>query len=128
MKNFLFALALAVTSLTFAQDINGVWSDSSSASFDNCYAIFSIEGDSVFMTHYIEFNGNPFVEHGEGTIKNDELQYHVKVTKQIPGWTTTAGDHILKISSDGLTLRGTYKDNVGNSGPLVFKRKLPFKK
>lgn len=127
MKKLLLLLLISFANFSNAQDINGVWADSSSTSFGNCYAIFSIEKDSVFMTHYIEFNGQPFVEHGEGVIQNNELNYHVKVTKQIPGWTTTAGDHQLILSKDGQTLRGTYKDNVGNSGPLVFKRVFPKK-
>lgn len=128
MKKLLIILLIGLVKISNAQDINGVWADSSSSSFGNCYAIFSIQNDSVFMTHYIEFNGQPFVEHGSGTIKNGELNYHVKVTKQIPGWTTTAGDHHLVLSKDKRTLRGTYKDNVGNSGPLVFKKRFPQKK
>jgi hypothetical protein len=128
MIKLLCALFILIGTSSFAQDINGVWSDSSSTSFKNCYAIFSIQEDSVFMTHYIEFNGTPFVEHGEGTIKDNVLKYHVVVTKRIPGWTATAGDHILKLSDDGETLRGTYKDNTGNSGSLVFKRAFPKKK
>tara|TARA_B110000211_G_C14062311_1_gene546115 strand:- start:1779 stop:2165 length:387 start_codon:yes stop_codon:yes gene_type:complete len=128
MKKLLCSLFILIGSVSFAQDINGVWSDSSSTSFGNCYAIFSIQGDSIFMTHYIEFNGAPFVEHGEGIIKDNILKYHVVVTKQIPGWTTTAGDHVLQLSADGKTLRGTYSDNVGNKGPLVFKRAFPQQK
>lgn len=127
MKNLLIILSFTLAHFSNAQDINGVWADSSSSSFGNCYAIFSIDKDSVFMTHYIEFNGSPFVEHGSGIVKNGVLEYHVNVTKQIPGWTTTAGDHHLIVSADGKTLRGTYKDNVGNSGPLVFKRLFPKK-
>lgn len=109
----------------FGQDINGVWADSSSASFNNCYAVFSEQNDSIHMAHYIEFNGTPFVEYGSGIIQNGKYIYTVYVTKQIPGWTTTQGKHILELSSDGNTLRGTYSDNSGNTGPLVFKRMLP---
>jgi hypothetical protein len=125
MNKFLLILFIYTCSNGFAQDLNGVWSDSSSTSFKNCYAIFSIQEDSVFMTHYIEFNGDSFVEHGEGTIKNDSLEYHVIVTKKIPGWNATSGDHFLKLSNDGKTLRGYYKDNLNNKGPLVFKRLFP---
>lgn len=128
MKKLLCSLFIIIGTVSFAQDVNGVWSDSSSTSFNNCYAIFAIQGDSVFMTHYIEFNGTPFVEHGEGVIKGNTLKYHVVVTKQIPGWTTTAGDHVLKLSADGQTLKGVYSDNVGNTGPLVFKRSFPQQK
>lgn len=107
------------------ESLNGVWADSSSKSFQNCYAVFAVKQDSIFMTHYVEFNGQPFVEHGKGLIKNGKLQYTVKVTLQIPGWTTTEGQHILSLDSDGKTLRGTYSDNAGNKGPLVFKKKWP---
>ncbi len=128
MKKLLFPLLMIISLASYAQDINGVWSDSSSTGFKNCWAIISVQGDSVFMTHYIEFNGNPFVEHGEGVIRNNNLRYHVVVTKQVPGWTTTSGEHNLTLSSDGNTLRGTYKDNAGKSGPLVFRRKFPYQK
>ena len=125
MKMILLTLFSFFGSIILAQDINGVWSDSSSSSFKNCYAIFSIDRDSVFMTHYIEFNGAAYVEHGEGIIKNDTIEYHVIVTKPILGWNATSGDHFLKLSSDGKTLRGHYKDNLSNTGPLVFKRSFP---
>ena len=128
MKKLLFILAIIFSATVSAQDFNGVWADSSSASFTNATAVFSIQNDSVFMTHYVEFNGNPFVEHGEGIVKGKQLIYTVKVTVQVPGWSTTQGDHVLTISEDENTLRGTYKDNAGNTGPLVFKRVYPAKK
>jgi len=103
-------------------DINGLWEDSSGTSFSNCHAIFAIKNDSVFMTHYLEFNGIPFVEHGKGIITGDSLNYNLIVTKEIPGWST-AGVHHLKIFDNGNTLRGNYSDNKGNTGPIVFKRK-----
>ncbi len=77
------------------------------------------------MTHYLEFKGNPFVEYGVGIVKGNQAEYTVYVTTQVPGWNTTKGHHSLTISEDGQTLRGTYKDNSGNKGALVFKRKYP---
>lgn len=124
IKKLTLAL-IAFTGISYAQSAQGVWSDSSSTAFSNCYAIFSIENDSVFMTHYIEFNGEPFIEHGSGVVKGDSLIYNVRVTKQIKGWTSTAGLHQLKLSGDGLTLKGSYSDNTGNSGPLFFRRQFP---
>lgn len=121
MKPLFFGLLLTITSLGFSQDINGVWQDSTGASFKNCIAIFSVQNDSVFMSHYLEFNGIPFVESGAGIISGDTLNYQVTVTRQIPGWST-AGIHQLVLSADRKTLRGTYSDNVGNTGTLVFKR------
>lgn len=128
MKKILFTFLILITSISYAQDVNGIWSDSSNTAFKNCWAIISVESDSVFMTHYVEFNGHPFVEHGEGIIKNNKLSYHVVVTKQIPDWKSKSGEHTLTLSPDGNTLRGFYKDNLGNIGPLVFKRKFPHKK
>lgn len=126
MKINTLILAFFTLSLTnYAQSAQGVWSDSSSTSFTNCYAIFSVENDSVFMTHYIEFNGEPFVEYGSGIVKGDSLIYNVRVTQQIRGWTTTAGTHKLKLSPDGRTLKGSYSDNTGNTGPLIFTKKYP---
>jgi len=124
LLTLLFGLFLSTSLLSkdIANDINGLWEDSTGNSFTNCHAIFSVKNDSVFMTHYLEFNGTPFVEHGGGIISNDSLIYSVIVTKGIPGWST-AGVHRLKISNKGNTLRGTYHDNKGNTGPIVFKRK-----
>lgn len=121
---------LLLSSVSFAQNINGVWVDSAGSAFTNCTAIFSIEKDSVYFSHYIEFNGQPFVEHGKGIViykQKDNLfriLYNVTVTLPIPGWST-AGIHSLELSADGKTLRGTYSDNKGNKGPLVFKKKYP---
>ncbi len=123
---FVFVLFFSLNSL--AQDFDGVWTDSSSSSFTNATAIFSVENDSVFMTHYFEFNGHPFIEHGEGIVEGNQLIYKVKVTVKVPGWNTTQGIHILTLSNDEKTLRGTYKDNAGNTGSLVFKRVYPSKK
>ena len=123
-------LILIVVFLSFqtskAQDINGVWQDSSGSSFKNCYAIFAVKNDSVFYTHYLEYNDTPFVEYGIGKIKNNVLDYAVTVSLPIPGWSS-AGIHHLVLSEDGLTLRGSYSDNLGNKGPIVFKRKFPKK-
>ncbi|MFT6715521.1 MAG: hypothetical protein ACJA0Q_000148 [Saprospiraceae bacterium] len=115
-------IALLFSTYSFSQDINGLWEDSAGTSLTNCHVIFAAKNDSVFMTHYIEFNGVPFVEYGNGIITNDSLIYEVTVTKGIPGWST-AGTHHLKIFDNGNTLRGTYHDNKGKSGMIVFKRK-----
>ena len=125
MKNSIFVTALLFPFFIFSQNFNGVWSDSSSADFSNCTAVFSIKKDSVFMTHYLEFQGHPFVEYGKGVVKGNQIQYTVFVTVQIPGWNTSKGLHKLTISEDGKTLRGTYEDNTGRKGNLVFKRKYP---
>lgn len=127
MKGILFTISFLLSLSLFSQDFNGVWADSSSTSFTNASAVFAVKNDSIFMTHYVEFNGHPFVEHGEGIVKGNQLHYTVKVTVQVPGWKTTQGKHKLTISKDGQTLRGTYKDNTGNTGPLVFKRVHPKK-
>ncbi|MFN3404214.1 MAG: hypothetical protein ACK40G_08990 [Cytophagaceae bacterium] len=102
-------------------DINGLWADSNSASFNNCYVIFAQEGEDVNFSHYLEFNGVQMVEYGKGKIKGNSLEYNVSVSKAIPGWATS-GTHILTLSEDKKTLRGIYKDSKGNSGPIVFKR------
>lgn len=102
-------------------NLDGWWSDSVSISFSNCYADFDIVGDSVYMTHFIEFNGQPFFETGKGIIKKDSIIYNVIVRHGIEGWST-AGTHKLKLI-DNNTLEGTYADNKGNKGPLVFRRR-----
>lgn len=116
-------LAAILPSLVgFSNGFNGSWSDCNSAAFSNCNAIFSVTNDSVFMTHYLEFNGQAFTEHGKGIIDGDSLRYHVWVTQQIQGWSTE-GDHVLGLSKDSTQLKGYYKDNKGNVGPLIFNKR-----
>jgi len=120
LLGFLLLLSFSIK----AQDtvnLNGVWRDSSGTSFSNCTAIITQAGNKITFSHYIEFNGQPFVEFGQGTLKHRTIKYKVKVTKQIEGWATT-GTHELTLSADGMTLRGFYKDNKGNTGPIILKR------
>ncbi|POY37789.1 hypothetical protein C3K47_04450 [Solitalea longa] len=105
-------------------NITGLWADSNSTNFSHCYAIFSQEGNKVKVAHYLEFKGTPMVEIGEGNITGNKVDYKVKVTKAIPGWALS-GEHILELSPDGNTLRGIYKDEQGNTGPMVFKKLRP---
>tara|TARA_B100001173_G_scaffold311601_1_gene329405 strand:- start:3666 stop:4046 length:381 start_codon:yes stop_codon:yes gene_type:complete len=125
MKTLLYTFFISLPIFTFSQDFSGVWADSSNVNFSNCTAIFSVKKDSVFMTHYLEFKGNPFIEYGYGIVAGNKIKYEVYVTLQVPGWKATKGNHILTLSEDGTTLRGTYEDNLGNKGNLVFKRKYP---
>ena len=122
-KNLIILFFFAALSVN-AQDtinLNGVCRDSSGTSFANCYAIITQKGSKITFSHYIEFNGQPFVEFGQGSLKRRTIKYKVKVTKQIPGWATT-GEHELTLSADGKTLRGFYHDGKGNTGPMVLKR------
>jgi hypothetical protein len=130
MKTLLTLITICIAStFTLAQNntsypnINGVWADSNSTVFTNCYLIIAQDGAKTNMTHYLEFNGTPMVETGVGTYIDGKVFFEVKVTKPIPGWATT-GKHYLTISADGKTLRGEYQDAKGNKGPLVFKRIL----
>lgn len=131
MKQILTGLILVCLFLVFTgfkplqkntnQDLNGLWADSNSSAFQNGYVIFSQQGNKVKMMHYIEFNGTPMVEQGEGIIDGNKISYDVVVPKAIPGWATS-GKHIFILSPDGKTLRGIYQDGKGNTGPIVFKR------
>lgn len=123
---FLLLLILCMNTEGFSQTkvnpVNGIWADSNSSAFTNGYAIFSVdEQGKLVMTHYVEFNGVPMVEKGIGFYSKGVLNYDAIVTKAIPGWSLK-GQHVLTLSEDGNTLRGYYKDEKGNSGPLVFKR------
>ena len=104
-----------------AQQLTGLWADSSGTDFSNGRLIFSVEGTNVEMMHYIEYKGKPMVEKGKGQIYGRRLDYFVVVTKSIPGWALT-GEHFLTLSGDGTTLRGAYEDEKGNLGKLVFKK------
>jgi hypothetical protein len=120
---------MCLQSQSFAQvqpnPVNGIWADSNSAAFSNAYAIFSVDQQGkLAMTHYLEYNGIPMVEKGIGFYAHGTLNYDAIVTKGIPGWSLK-GQHVLTLSEDGNTLRGYYKDEKGNTGPLVFKRLRP---
>ena len=129
MKGLLVVLFLSICSvMATAQtvsptNLNGIWADSNSTAFQNCYMIIAQEGEKINMSHYLEFNGTPMVEYGTGHYANGNVYFEVKVSKAIPGWATT-GKHFLSLSNDGKTLRGNYEDGKGNKGPLVFKRIL----
>ena len=102
--------------------ISGIWQDINSDKFTNCYAQFTQKKDSVFMTHFLEFDGEPFYEVGEGIRKGDSIVYHVEVKHQIKGWSTS-GYHHLKINKEGNIFEGYFIDNLGNKGELRFVRK-----
>ncbi len=128
MKKFIVFVLLSVSILSLAKKskkpiaIDGFWSDSTSTNFTNCYAQFTQKGDSVFMTHFLEFQGQPFFERGVGIIKGDSLIYNVVVIHKIEGWATT-GKHALKLSKDGKTLEGTIFAGNGYVGPITFRRR-----
>lgn len=121
----LFCCCTSANSQVKPHAVNGIWADSNSTAFTNGYAIFSVdEQGKLAMTHYVEFNGVPMVEKGIGFYSHGTLNYDAIVTKAIPGWALK-GQHVLTLSEDGNTLRGYYKDEKGNTGPLVFKRLRP---
>src|SRR4051812_47145393 len=95
------------------QDLNGLWADASSPSFRNCYLIIAQEGSDIHTAHYLEFNGTPMVEYGQGNIDAGKIVLQIKVSKPIPGWSTS-GMHTLQLSADGNSLRGEYDDGRGN--------------
>ncbi|KZN64556.1 hypothetical protein N473_14625 [Pseudoalteromonas luteoviolacea CPMOR-1] len=100
--------------------IAGLWHDVNNSNFSNGHLIISQQGNQVFTAHYLEFKGTPFVEHGNGVREQDTITVEVKVTQQIPGWTTE-GIHTLTLSDDGQYLIGEYASG-GSKGPLKFKK------
>lgn len=127
MRILLTSLLILISSYSFSQNkqnemnITGWWADSNSTNFTNGAMLISQLKNVVTIVHYVEFNGTSMVEEGKGTILKNKVQYKVIVSKSIPGWSVE-GEHFLTLSNDGKTLRGIYKDNKGNVGPLVFKR------
>ena len=103
-----------------ATELAGLWTDSNTTAFQNSAIIFSVEGATIEMLHYLEWQGHPFVEKGKGRIYGRKLDYFVTVTRPIPGWTIT-GEHFLTLSKDGRTLRGACEDENGILVPLVLK-------
>lgn len=128
LKKTFFILTLFVTlcSCTSKTDIpvaniSGLWTDVNSSNFKNCYVIIAQDGNKIIMNHYLEFKGTGMVEYGIGKIKDTTLSYDVVVTKAIPGWAIK-GKHFLTLNKKGDTLRGTYQDEQGKYGKIVFAR------
>ncbi|MBE0368272.1 hypothetical protein PAUR_a1839 [Pseudoalteromonas aurantia 208] len=113
---------LAVFSVSAAQtkNINGLWEDVNNEHFKNGHMIVSQDKDAIYITHYVEFKGLPLVEYGIGSRSGNTIEYKVKVTQAIPGWTTE-GTHTLALSNDGTQLVGYYSSD-GKTGPLKFKK------
>lgn len=124
-KNYLFLLLFILGSqFGFSQNkisIDGVWEDDNSG-VKNAIAIFSEQEDhQILFTHYLEWNGQKFVESGIGLRDGNTITYTVKVTTPIEGWATE-GTHVLLLSEDGQTLKGTYSDNKNRHGDIAFKK------
>lgn len=129
VRNSLFLLILFCSLYCTAQSENlsvtGVWQDSTgmNSPFTECIAIITEDDNgNLTFSHALKFNQQLFIEQGTGNRQGSKLAYHVDVMHGIPGWSTS-GDHELILSKDGNTLRGNYKDNLGNSGPITFIRK-----
>jgi len=101
-------------------NVNGLWEDVNNSNFSNGHMIISQDAELIYVTHYVEFKGLPLVEYGIGTRTGNTIEYKVKVTQKIPGWTTE-GMHTLTISEDGTMLTGHYTSG-GKKGPLEFKK------
>ncbi|PWA07086.1 hypothetical protein [Flavobacterium laiguense] len=128
LKKLLLILTLfiALSSCTSKTDvlpanISGLWTDVNSSNFKNCYVIIAQDGNKIIMNHYLEFKGTAMVEYGVGKIKDASVSYDVVVTKAIPGWATK-GKHFLTLNKRGDTLRGTYQDEQGKRGSIVFAK------
>jgi hypothetical protein len=106
---------------TLPANISGLWTDVNSSNFKNCYVIIAQDGNKIIMNHYLEFKGTGMVEYGVGKIKDTTVSYDVVVTKAIPGWATK-GKHFLTLNKQGDTLRGTYQDEQGKYGTIVFAK------
>jgi hypothetical protein len=113
---------ILITQFVFSQTkiaIDGVWKDDNSG-VKNAVAIFSEQEDNqIVFAHYLEWKGQKFVESGVGIRDGNTITYTVKVTVPIEGWATE-GIHILTISEDGKSLKGTYSDNKNRHGEIAF--------
>lgn len=124
-KSYLFLLLIIlVTTVGYSQNkisIDGVWEDDNSG-VKNAIAIFSEqENNQILYTHYLEWNGQKFVESGIGYREGNTITVAVKVTTTIEGWATE-GTHVLTISEDGKSLKGTYSDSMDRHGEIAFKK------
>jgi len=108
---------------SYSRNFRGFWKGNSGVNFENNHIVFSEIGDSIHISHYLEFKGQPFFEKGSGIIKGDSIIYYVDVIRPIPAWGPEGGTHYLKLSEDRNMLEGVFITDSGHKGPLVFKRK-----
>lgn len=128
LKKTIIILSLFITLSSYTPktntppaNISGLWTDVNSSNFKNCYVIIAQDGTKIIMNHYLEYKGTGMIEYGIGEIKDNTVSYDVVVTKAIPGWATK-GKHILTLNAQRDTLRGTYQDEQGKYGPIVFAK------
>lgn len=101
--------------------LSGIWRDKNTKEFSECYLSFHQKEDSVYMTHFLKYKGQPFFETGKGIRVGDKVIYDVDVVHDGPQWGANTGHHELLLSVDGKSLKGTYKTDDG-TGPLEFVR------
>lgn len=124
-----FYLVLVITlfcgmaSNSHAQEVvllDGLWGDVNTTDFTNGTMIIAQDGNTIYVSHYVEYKGVAMVEYGIGTRSGDVLDYEVNVTRPIPGWVEK-GHHTLTLSEDGQRLEGHYQ-SIAGKGPLLFER------
>jgi len=128
LKKSTFLLFLLFSILSYSQkknetssNLSGLWSGTNNENFKNNQLIIAQDNSKIVMTHYLEFKGISMTEYGIGTIKGDNVEYDVIVTKAIPGWALK-GKHILKLNKAKDSLIGIYDAGNGNTGKIVFTR------
>lgn len=127
MKTIFSLILILLVSTGFTEEIPniaGVWQDEPSETTQQAYLLISQEGTQLTMVHHLIWNGQTFVEEGQGTInESGQIVWKVKVTTQIKGWATE-GTHTLSYDPKSQELNGEYLDNKGNKGPLKFMKLL----
>ena len=103
--------------VTEAFDINGLW-NCSTLSEDSC-AIFSQEGERVYMVLAGYYGDTLVVYYGSGVMEGDRIVFWTHFTRKPPSWSD--GRNELTISPDGNTMRGRWFAD-GLSGDLEFVR------
>ncbi len=106
---------------TSPTSVDGFWMGEHGDAFTNAYAQFSEINGRIYMSHFLEFENQPYYEVGVGVRKGDSLLYHVEAKRKIPGWSPE-GDHYLKIDESGNKISGYFIDQRGSKGKMIFNR------
>ena len=126
MKNTITAFFFLLLSINlFGQDINGVWSETSTADHENSTVVICQLGEQVYLTCYWEYKGQPVVWKGECTRNGNQLEFDTKHAKIIKGWDPNVRQK-LTISNDGKSMSGKWVNSKNESGSVSYIKKSKY--
>lgn len=122
----IITLVLAFTGPAWAENIAGTWTKTTHPDPNNIIVFFR-EAERVKATGYERVGGAPAYWHGEGTVRNGqiELHYHYSADATPPGWEPE-GTMRLALSADGRSMEGTATSATGQWSDRIVLRRISF--